>query len=90
MLADLSDDNLATIVRHLQLLRDVVLFARTCTRHATLLRPTINLVRDRPAVAAQRLQVDHLRKEVEIRGRQVDSSDVGELVRLSAVLAVLR
>eukprot|EP00966_Prymnesium_polylepis_P009985 230378-Prymnesium_polylepis.1 len=72
MLADLSDDNLATIATHLQLLRDVVLFARTCTRHATLLRPTIATVRDGPAAAAQRLHVDHLAKEVVILGRQVN------------------
>ena len=85
----LGDDALATIAQFLPLLRDVILFARSCRRLATLLRPTITNTRERPAAAAQRLQVDHLKKYVAI-DRQGDLSDIGELVRLSAVLTNLK
>jgi hypothetical protein len=84
----LGDDALATIAQFLPLLRDVILFARSCRRLATLLQRTITSTRDGPAAAAQRLQVNHLKKSVAIE-RQVDPSDIGELVRLSAVLTNL-
>ena len=89
MLSALSDDALATIAEQTPRLRDVVSFSWTCRRHTTLLRRTITVARDRPAAAAQRLGVSHLEEDVKIFRRQIDPADVGELVRLSAVLTNL-
>jgi len=87
MLSALSDDALATIAEQTPRLRDVVSFSWTCRRHTTLLRRTITVARDRPAAAAQRLLgVSHLEEDVKICCRRIDPADVGELVRLSAVL----
>ena len=87
MLADVLDEHLLLICALLPQLLDKISLARSSRRHAALLRPAINLVRERPREAAQRLGVSHLTESLDLVTDRV--SDVGELVSFSAVLKSL-